>query len=234
MYFRLLFKANLKVMKGIGLQEVQSRLENSPIKTDLISDFQTDLTGLTRIVRQKDGTVGVLTSNGTLKTVESDFNPESSMKKLEEMAFEEVRIQEEVTRVQQAAEVQLQMEAEQQELREQKLQEEKIAIQEENLHRLEEFAKAQNDERSEELLTLFEGNFVTTSLDSLNFISHLDLLQEEVTKQLKIEESDNIQVRDPLHKILFLTERVHGSLLRSICGLAVITMKTKNVGYHLI
>ena len=103
-----------------------------------------------------------------------------------------------MTRVQQAAEVQLQMEAEQLELREQKLHEEKIAIQEENLHRLEEFAKAQNDERSEELLTLFEGNFVTTSLDSLNFISHLDLLQEEVTKQLKIEESDNIQVRDSL------------------------------------
>ena len=230
----ILFKANLKVMKGIGLQEVQSRLENSPINTHLISDFQTDLTGLTRIVRQKDGTVGVLTSNGTLKTIESDFNPESSMKKLEEMAFEEVRIQEEVTRVQQAAEVQLQMEAEQLELREQKLHEEEIAIQEENLHRLEEFAKAQNDERSEELLTLFEGNFVTTSLDSLNFISHLNLLQEEVTKQLKIEESDNIQVRDSLNKNLFLTERVHGSLSRSICGLVAVTMKTKTVGYRSI
>ena len=197
----ILFKANLKVMKGISLQEVQSRLENSPIKTDLISDFQTDLTGLTRIVRQKDGTVGVLTSNGTLKTIQNDLSPVSSMKKLEEMACEEVRIQEEVTRVQHAAEVQLQIEAQQLELKEQRLQEEKIAIQEENLHRLEEFAKAQNEERSEELFTLFEGNFVTTTLDSLNFISHLDLLQEEVTKQLKIEESDEIQVRDLMKKL---------------------------------
>ena len=190
----ILFKANLNVMKGISLQEVQSRLENSPIKTNLISDFQTDLTGLTRIVRHKDGTVGVLASNGTLKTIDSDRSPVSSMEKLEEMAYEEVRIKEELTRVQQAIEVQLQIEAEQLELKEQKLKEE-------NLHRLEEFAKAQNEERSEELLTLFEGNFVTTSLDSLNFISHLDLLQEEVTKQLKIEESDDIQVRDSLNGI---------------------------------
>ena len=198
----ILFKANLNVMKGISLQEVQSRLENSPIKTNLISDFQTDLTGLTRIVRQKDGTVGVLTSNGTLKTIDSNLSPVSSMKKLEEMAYEEVRIQEEVIRVQQATEVQLQIEAEQLELKEQKLKEEKITIQEENLYRLEEFAKAQTEERSEELLTLFEGKFVTTSLDSLNFISHLDMLQEEVTKQLKIEESDDIQVRDPLKNFL--------------------------------
>jgi len=190
----ILFKANLNVMKGISLQEVQSRLENSPIKTNLISDFQTDLTGLTRIVRHKDGTVGVLASNGTLKTIDSDRSPVSSMEKLEEMAYEEVRIKEELTRVQQAIEVQLQIEAEQLELKEQKLKEE-------NLHRLEEFAKAQNEERSEELLTLFEGNFVTTSLDLLNFISHLDLLQEEVTKQLKIEESDDIQVRDSLNGI---------------------------------
>ena len=197
----ILFKANLNVMKGISLQEVQSRLENSPIKTNLISDFQTDLTGLTRIVRQKDGTVGVLASNGTLKTIDSDLNSVNSMKKLEEMACEEVRIQEEVTRVQHATEVQLQMEAEQLELKEQKLKEDKIAIQQENLHRLEEFAKAQNEERSEELFTLFEGNFVTTSLDSLNFISHLDLLQEEVTNQLKIEESDDSQVRDSLNGI---------------------------------
>ena len=197
----ILFKANLNVMKGISLQEVQSRLENSPIKTNLISDFQTDLTGLTRIVRQKDGTVGVLASNGTLKTIDSDLNSVNSMKKLEEMACEEVRIQEEVTRVQHATEVQLQMEAEQLELKEQKLKEDKIAIQQENLHRLEEFAKAQNEERSEELFTLFEGNFVTTSLDSLNFISHLDLLQEEVTNQLKIEESDDTQVRDSLNGI---------------------------------
>ena len=197
----ILFKANLNVMKGISLQEVQSRLENSPIKTNLISDFQTDLTGLTRIVRHKDGTVGVLASNGTLKTIDSDRSPVSSMKKLEEMAYEEIRIKEELTRVQQAIEVQRQIEAEQLELKEQMLKEEKIAIQEENLHRLEEFAKAQNEERSEELLTLFEGNFVTTSLDLLNFISHLDLLQEEVTKQLKIEESDDIQVRDSLNGI---------------------------------
>ena len=197
----ILFKANLNVMKGISLQEVQSRLENSPIKTNLISDFQTDLTGLTRIVRHKDGTVGVLASNGTLKTIDSDRSPVSSMEKLEEMAYEEIRIKEELTRVQQAIEVQRQIEAEQLELKEQMLKEEKIAIQEENLHRLEEFAKAQNEERSEELLTLFEGNFVTTSLDLLNFISHLDLLQEEVTKQLKIEESDDIQVRDSLNGI---------------------------------
>ena len=190
----ILFKANLNVMKGISLQEVQSRLENSPIKTNLISDFQTDLTGLTRIVRHKDGTVGVLASNGTLKTIDSDRSPVSSMEKLEKMAYEEVRIKEELTRVQQAIEVQLQIEAEQLERKEQKLKEE-------NLHRLEEFAKAQNEERSEELLTLFEGNFVTTSLDSLIFISHLDLLQEEVTKQLKIEESDDIQVRDSLNGI---------------------------------
>ena len=122
----ILFKANLNVMKGISLQEVQSRLENSPIKTNLISDFQTDLTGLTRIVRHKDGTVGVLASNGTLKTIDSDRSPVSSMKKLEEMAYEEVRIKEELTRVQQAIEVQLQIEAEQLELKEQKLKEENL------------------------------------------------------------------------------------------------------------
>ena len=194
----ILFKANLKVTKGISLEQVQNQLENAPIRTNLISGFQTDLTGLTRIIRQEDGTVGVLSSNGTVKSIDQDilngFSSENATKKIEEMASEEVRKQEEVTRMQEAAEVQLQIEVEQQEAKQLKEQEEKIAIQEENLHRLEEFVKAQNEERSEESLVLFEGNFITTLLDSSSFISSLNLIQEEVRTEMKIEETDDIKV----------------------------------------
>ena len=193
----VLFKANLKVVKGISLEEVQNKLENSTIKTDLIAGFQTDMTGLTRNIREDDGSVGVLGPNGTVRPIVNDFSLGNSVKKLEEMASEEISRHEEVIRLQQAAEVQLQIEAEQIEAQKLKEQEERIAIQAENLHRLEEFAKAQNEDlqRSEESVVLFEGNFITTSLESSNFISNLDLIQEEVKNQMKIEETDDIKVR---------------------------------------